>query len=80
VSRFATVYGWLLPHLDDAVTRVRAWRERSAAAEGVLDEPATVSSLLRYLRFVVSSGAAEQAEVLERSGLTRDELVPGRAG
>jgi citrate lyase beta subunit len=80
VSRYATVYGWLLPHLDDAVTRVRAWRERSAAAEGVLDEPATVSSLLRYLRFVVSSGAAEQAEVLERSGLTRDELVPGRAG
>jgi citrate lyase beta subunit len=74
VSRYAAVYGWLLPHLDDAVTRVRAWRE-GAAAEGVLDEPATVASLLRYLRFAVSSGAVDEAEVLETTGLARNELL-----
>jgi citrate lyase beta subunit len=74
VSRYAAVYGWLLPHLDDATSRVRAWREGAAAA-GVLDEPATVSSLLRYLRFVVSSGAVDEAEVLEATGLARDELL-----
>jgi citrate lyase beta subunit len=74
VSRYAAVYGWLLPHLDDAASRVRAWR-RQVEAPGVLDEPATVSSLLRYLRFAVSSGAVEEAEVLETAGLARDELL-----
>ena len=74
VSRYAAVYGWLLPHLDDATSRVRAWREGAAAA-GMLDEPATVSSLLRYLRFAVSSGAVDETEVLEATGLARDELL-----
>jgi hypothetical protein len=41
----------------------------------VLDEPATVTSLLRYLRLAVSSGAVDEAEVLERAGLSRDELI-----
>jgi citrate lyase beta subunit len=78
-SRYAAVYGWLLPHLDDATSRVRAWREGVAAA-GVLDEPATVTSLLRYLRFAVSSGAVDEAEVLETTGLARDELLGERRG
>ena len=73
VSRYAAVYGWVLPHLDDATSRVRAWR-RQVEAPGVLDEPATVASLLRYLRFAVSSGAVDEAEVLETTGLARDEL------
>jgi citrate lyase beta subunit len=74
VSRYAAVYGWLLPHLDDAASRVRAWRRR-VEAHGVLDEPATVASLLRYLRFAVSSGAVDEAEVLEITGLARAELL-----
>jgi hypothetical protein len=40
----------------------------------VLDEPATVASLLRYLRFAVSSGAVDEAEVLDITGLARAEL------
>jgi citrate lyase beta subunit len=73
VSRYAAVYGWLLPHLDDATARVGAWRA-GAATEGVLDEPATIIGLLRYLRLAVSSGAVDQAEVLERADLSPDEL------
>jgi len=73
VSRYAAVYGWLLPHLDDATARGGAWRA-GAASEGVLDEPATITGLLRYLRLAVSSGAVDQAEVLERAGLSPDEL------
>jgi citrate lyase beta subunit len=73
VSRYAAVYGWLLPHLDHAIARVGAWRA-GVTSEGVLDEPATVTSLLRYLRLAVSSGAVDQAEVLERAGLSPDEL------
>ena len=74
VSRYAAVYGWLLPHLDGAASRVRAWR-RGVEGLGVLDEPATVASLLRYLRLAVSSGAVDEAEVLETTGLARDELL-----
>ena len=74
VSRYAAVYGWLLPHLDDATARVSAW-PADAASEGVLDEPATLTSLLRYLRLAVSSGAVDEVEVLERAGLTPDELL-----
>jgi hypothetical protein len=58
---------------------VRAWREGVAAA-GVLDEPATVTSLLRYLRFAVSSGAVDEAEVLDTTGLARGELLGERRG
>ena len=77
-SRYAAVYGWLLPHLEDAVERVRAWR-RGSAAVGVLDEPATISSLLRYLRLAVSSGAVDEDEVLSDTGLERDVLLGGAA-
>ena len=72
-SRYAAIFGWLLPHLGDAIERVRAWREGTAAG-GVLDEPATVTSLLRYLRFAVASGAVEEDEVLAATGLGRSEL------
>ena len=74
VSRYAAVYGWLLPHLEEAASRVRAWRRR-VEGHGVLDEPATVASLLRYLRFAVSSGAVDEDEVLEATGLAPDELL-----
>jgi hypothetical protein len=42
-----------------------------------LDEPATITSLLRYLRFAVSSGAVDEADVVQDTGLGRDELLPG---
>jgi hypothetical protein len=41
----------------------------------VLDEPATITGLLRYLRLAVSSGAVDEVEVLGRAALSRDELL-----
>ena len=76
-SRYAAIYGWLLPHLDDALERVRAWHE-GAVAGGVLDEPATISSLLHYLRLVVTSGAVDEEEMLRTTGLERTELLMDR--
>jgi citrate lyase beta subunit len=76
-SRYAAIYGWLLPHLAEATERVRVWRE-GAAADGIMEEPATIASLLRYLRLVVTSGAAEEPEVLRATGLARDELLTDR--
>jgi hypothetical protein len=73
-SRYAAVYGWLLPHVRDAIERVAAWRD-GASAGGVLDEPATITSLLRYLRFAVASGAVDGSDDLSDTGLGRDELA-----
>jgi len=73
VSRYAAVYGWLLPHLDAALARIRSWREQ-ATTSGVLDEPATVSSLLRYVRFAVASAAVDEAEIRSGTGLRHEDL------
>jgi citrate lyase beta subunit len=72
-SRYAAVYGWLLERFGGASERVAAWRE-GERTKGVLDEPATISSLLRYLRFAISSGAVEESVVLSETGLGRDEF------
>ncbi|WP_431898587.1 DUF6986 family protein [Nonomuraea sp. bgisy101] len=49
VSRFATVYAFHLAHYDAHAARVRAWEERRAADGGVLDEPATIKTLVAAL-------------------------------
>jgi hypothetical protein len=49
VSRYAAVYAWHLARYDEYAERVRAWRERRAAAGGVLDEPATIKSIAAAL-------------------------------
>lgn len=49
IGRFATVYAFHLAHYEDYVERVRAWEERRRAAGGVLEEPATVKTLVAAL-------------------------------
>ncbi|MGV9303198.1 DUF6986 family protein [Nonomuraea sp. NPDC003727] len=49
VSRFATVHAFHLAHYDAYAARVRAWEERSAAGGGVMDEPATIKTLVAAL-------------------------------
>ena len=49
-SRFATVYAFhLTPAYEKCVDRVRAWQDRREAAGGVLDEPATIRTLVAAL-------------------------------
>lgn len=50
VSRFATLYAFHLARYDAYRERVRAWEERRAAGGGVMDEPATVKTLVAALR------------------------------
>jgi citrate lyase beta subunit len=50
VSRFATVYAFHLERYDAYRERVRAWEERRAAGGGVMDEPATIKTLVAALR------------------------------
>ncbi|MBA2528717.1 MAG: aldolase [Euzebyales bacterium] len=73
-SRFATVYATLLADLDEAIARISAWATASAT-EGVLDEPATIRSLLGQVRRAVDCGAIDRREVSRRTGL---QQLPGR--
>jgi citrate lyase beta subunit len=58
-SRFATVYAFHLSGLDEAIDRVRAWNDDEGAANGVLDEPATIKALTARLRRAVDCGAVD---------------------
>jgi citrate lyase beta subunit len=59
-SRFATVFGFHLNGLDDAVARVRAWNEGTGGGPGgVLEEPATIKALTARLRRAVDCGAVD---------------------
>ncbi|WP_182897657.1 DUF6986 family protein [Microbispora sp. H10830] len=49
VSRFTTVYAFHLACYEKYADRVRAWQERREAAGGVLDEPATIRTLVAAL-------------------------------
>ncbi|MEV0236964.1 aldolase [Nonomuraea sp. NPDC050786] len=50
VSRFATVYAFHLARYDAYQERVRAWEEQREAGGGVMDEPATIRTLVAALR------------------------------
>ncbi|GAB3141595.1 DUF6986 family protein [Microbispora hainanensis] len=49
VSRFTTVYAFHLTCYEKYAERVRAWQERRAASGGLLDEPATIRTLIAAL-------------------------------
>ncbi|MBF8187748.1 aldolase [Nonomuraea sp. K274] len=50
VSRYATVYAFHLARYDSYRERVRAWEEQREAGGGVMDEPATIRTLVAALR------------------------------
>ncbi|MGW0809397.1 DUF6986 family protein [Nonomuraea sp. NPDC002799] len=50
VSRFATVYAFHLARYDAYRERVSAWEEQREAGGGVMDEPATIRTLVAALR------------------------------
>ncbi|MCT9934028.1 aldolase [Planotetraspora sp. A-T 1434] len=49
ISRFATVYSFHLALYEDYLERVRAWEEKLEGVGGVLDEPATIKTLVAAL-------------------------------
>jgi len=77
VPRYATVYAFFLEGLDAASDRLRNFVQKAAQATlvgEVFDDAATGQGLLNYFLRAMSCGAISEAEALERSGLTLDEL------
>jgi citrate lyase beta subunit len=76
-TRYATVYAFFLEGLDAASDRLKNFVQRAARATlagGVFDDAATGQGLLNYFLRAMNCGAITEAEAVEMSGLTVDEL------
>src|SRR5262245_57584939 len=76
-SRYAAVYAFFLEGMEQASDRLRNFVARAAQATlvgEVFDDAATGQGLLNYFLRAVNCGAMSEAEAVERSGLTLDEL------
>lgn len=79
-TRYAAVYSFFLESLDAASERLRNFVEKAAKATlvgDVFDDAATGQGLLNYFLRATNCGAITEAEALERSSLTQDELRSG---
>lgn len=77
VSRYAAVYSFFLEEVEMATGRLRNFLEKAAQATRVgevFDDAATGQGLLNSFRRAVNCGALPEAEALERTGLTLEEL------
>jgi len=79
-TRYAAVYTFFLRSLDAASERLRNFVEKAAKATlvgDVFDDAATGQGLLNYFLRALNCGALTEAEALERSGLSLEELRSG---
>jgi uncharacterized protein DUF6986 len=79
-TRYAAVYAFFLESLDAASERLRNFVEKAAKATlvgDVFDDAATGQGLLNYFLRAVNSGAITEAEAMNLSSLTHDELRSG---
>lgn len=79
-TRYAAVYAFFLQSLDAASERLRNFVEKAAKATlvgDVFDDAATGQGLLNYFLRAINCGAITEAEALQRSSLTLDELRSG---
>ena len=77
VPRFAAVYAFFLEGLAPASERLMNFVQQAARATlvgDVFDDAATGQGLLNYFLRAVNCGAMTEAQAVERSGLTIDEI------
>jgi citrate lyase beta subunit len=60
-SRYAVVYDFHLTGADEAIVRIRNWRQHAASQGGTLDEPASIRTLTARLQRAVECGALDQS-------------------
>jgi citrate lyase beta subunit len=76
-TRYAAVYAFFLDGLDAASDRLKNFVQRAARATlvgQVFDDAATGQGLLNYFLRAMNCGAITEAEAVEMSGLTVNEL------
>jgi citrate lyase beta subunit len=73
-TRFAAVFAFFLAGRDAAARRLRGFLDRAAQAGDAFDDPHAGQALLNYFLRGIACGSFEEAEVLEGTGLTAEEL------
>jgi citrate lyase beta subunit len=76
-SRYAAVYAFFLEGLEAASERLRNFVQKAAQATlvgDVFDDAATGQGLLNYFLRAMNCGAITEAEAVDKSGLTLEEL------
>jgi citrate lyase beta subunit len=76
-TRYAAVYSFFLESIEAASERLRNFLSKAAQATlvgDVFDDAATGQGLLNYFLRAINCGAVGEAEALERTGLTLEEL------
>jgi hypothetical protein len=73
-TRYAAVFAFFLAGRDAAARRLRGFLEKAARAGDAFDDPHAGQALLNYFLRGVGCGAFGEAEVLEGTGLTAEEL------
>ena len=74
-TRFAAVFAFFLAGKDAAAQRLRGFLEKASRAGGALDDPHAGQALLNYFQRGIASGAFDEAEVGEATGLSMDQLA-----
>ncbi len=73
-TRYAAVFAFFFAGRDAAARRLRGFLAKAAQAGDAFDDPHAGQALLNYFLRGVGCGAFDEAEVLEGTGLTADEL------
>jgi citrate lyase beta subunit len=76
-TRYAALYSFFLEGLDSAGERLRNFVAKAAQATlvgDVFDDAATGQGLLNYFLRAINCGALSEADALERTGLTKEDL------
>jgi citrate lyase beta subunit len=73
-TRFAAVFAFFLAGRDAAARRLRGFLDRATQAGDAFDDPHAGQALLNYFLRGIACGAFDEAEVLEGTGLTAEEL------
>lgn len=76
-ARYAAVYAFFLEELDASAERLKNFVQNAAQAlrtGNVFDDAATGQGLLNFFLRAINCGAISEADVLEKCGLTHDEL------
>jgi citrate lyase beta subunit len=77
VTRYAAVYAFFLSGLEQQAARLKNFVERAAQATlvgDVFDDAATGQGLLNFFLRALNCGALSEADVVEMTGVTLDEL------
>lgn len=77
VARYAAVYSFFLDAKDEQARRLKGFIEKSTQAMttgNVFDDAASANGLLNFFLRTLNCGAADEKEILEITGLSKNEL------